>query len=203
MEFLLASGNKHKAEEFSELFDSELIKILPSPKSIDVIEDGNNYYENAFKKAKAYYDNFKRSVMSDDSGVDVDALPDELGIYSARFGGENLGFPERIKLLLKKMEGFEGEKRRASFTCVLCFYLSPDEVYYFSGKISGLLDTRSRGNDGFGYDPVFIPDELKEKDLTYAMAPEWKKDNSHRAKACKKATNFFAQTRCQNGKSAI
>ncbi|OFZ25937.1 MAG: hypothetical protein A2381_09770 [Bdellovibrionales bacterium RIFOXYB1_FULL_37_110] len=203
MEFILASGNQHKAQEFDELFDSKIIKIIPAPKSIDIIEDGTNYYENALKKAKGYYDIFKTPVMSDDSGVDVEALPGELGIYSARFGGEKISFPERIELLLEKMRTFSGQERRASFTCVLCFYQNPDEIYYFTGKIRGLLDTRSRGDQGFGYDPVFIPDELMEKDLTYAMAPDWKKDNSHRAKACKKAQDFFSQTHCQSKKSTI
>ena len=203
MEFILASGNQHKAQEFDELFDHRIIKICSACKSVDVIEDGNNYYENALKKAKAYYDVFKKPVVSDDSGVDVVALPNDLGIYSARFGGENINFNERIEFLLKKMQPFVGEERRASFTCVLCFYLSPDEIYYFSGKITGLLDTQPRGDQGFGYDPVFIPDELKQKDLTYAMAPDWKKDNSHRAKACKKAQDFFSQTHCQSKKSTI
>ena len=105
--FILASGNAHKAEEFSTLFDKEVIEIVASDKKLDVVEDGTSFNENAFKKAHAYYEEFKSPVMADDSGLCVEALPDELGLYTARYGGEGLSGKERSELLVKNMKDID------------------------------------------------------------------------------------------------
>jgi XTP/dITP diphosphohydrolase len=190
MEFLLASGNAHKATELNILFNNSMIDIISAQQSIDVIEDGDTYEENAFKKAKEYYEKYNRPVVSDDSGLNVFSLPDDLGIYSARFGGEGLSDTQRVELLLEKMKGVTD--RSAYFSCVLCFYIGPDEVYFFEGRLSGEISHKMSGTDGFGYDPVFIPSG-HEGDSTIAMIPEWKKDNSHRYKACRFAIKFFEE----------
>tara|TARA_Y100000296_G_C5155958_1_gene249080 strand:- start:922 stop:1506 length:585 start_codon:yes stop_codon:yes gene_type:complete len=187
--FILASGNAHKAEEFSTLFDKEIIEIVASDKKLDVVEDGTSFNENAFKKAHAYYEEFKSPVMADDSGLCVEALPDELGLYTARYGGEGLSGKERSELLVKNMKDIEN--RKAYFVCVLCFYLSPDEIYYFEGRLQGEISKEYRGNQGFGYDPVFLPEGLPGG-RTLAEDPLWKEDHSHRSKACEQAQRFFA-----------
>ena len=189
MELILASGNAHKAHEFSELFDSSVIKVSAAPAKLEVDETGTSYFENAFIKAKAYYEEFKKPVLADDSGLTVAAIPDELGIYSARFGGAGLTDRERAELLLKKLEG--ETNRDAFFTCVLCFYLNEKEIFYFEGRLQGVIGYSYRGETGFGYDPVFIPVGA-EGEQTVAELGYWKNKNSHRALAVALAQKFFA-----------
>lgn len=190
IELVLASSNAHKAQEFAELFDPRILTVRAAPKKLEVVEDGESYFANAFLKAKAYYDEFKVPVLADDSGLTVEALPGELGILSARFGGEGLTDKDRALLLLKKMEG--KENRGGYFTCVLCVYLNEKEIFYFEGRMSGVIAHTYRGDGGFGYDPVFIPLDAGG-DLTVAELGEWKNQNSHRALAVQFAQKFFAQ----------
>lgn len=186
-EFILASGNSHKASEFSKLLSAEIITVQPASKKIEVIEDGLTFYENSLKKAQAYYEEFKKPVLADDSGLCVAALPTELGVQTARYGGEGLSDQDRAQLLVENMK--ELDNRQAYFVCVLCFYISPEEIYYFEGRLTGDISTEYRGDQGFGYDPVFIPEALEN--LTLAEKPDWKEDHSHRAKACQQAQKFF------------
>ena len=191
IELILASSNAHKAEEFSELFDPKLITVKPAPSKIDVVEDGETYFENALLKAKAYYDKFKVPVIADDSGLNVAALPNELGLHSARFGGDGLTDRDRAELLLKKLDGVIN--REAYFSCVLCVYFSEKEVFYFEGRMAGVVGYTYRGSTGFGYDPVFIPTEKMEEGLTVAELHEWKQKNSHRSVAVGFAQKFLGQ----------
>lgn len=186
---LLASGNAHKAQEFAELFNPKIISVVAAPSKIDVEETGSTYFENALLKAKAYYDRFKLPVMADDSGLDVEALPGQLGLYSARFGGEGLTDQQRAHLLLEKMQG--KFQRSAAFSCVLCFYLSEKEIFYFEGRMSGSIGQIYRGAGGFGYDPVFLPADMGS-DQTLAELSEWKQKHSHRSLAASYAQKFFA-----------
>lgn len=187
LKFILASGNPKKAAEFSELFSPEIIEISPAASKLDVIENGTSYWENALLKAKAYFDHFGVPSLSDDSGLNVALLPGELGIHSARFGGEGLDDAGRSRLLLDKLDGISN--RDAYFSCVLCFYLGPDNVYFFEGRLNGSISDKMSGTAGFGYDPVFIPEKNPGKSLS--EDPEWKKLNSHRAQACKFGEDFF------------
>ena len=189
IELVLASGNAHKAEEFSELFDPKIVKVKAATKKLDVVEDGLSFFENALLKAQAYYKEFKLPVLADDSGLTVEAIPDELGIHSARFGGDGLNDSDRAHLLLKKMEG--KLVRSAFFTCVLCVYLNEKEIFYFEGRMSGNIGYAYRGTTGFGYDPVFIPTDAGGE-LTVAELSEWKNKNSHRAIAVSLAQKFFS-----------
>jgi XTP/dITP diphosphohydrolase len=195
LEFMLASGNAHKAQEFSELFDPNLLSVVPAPEKVEVVEDGESYAENALKKAQGYFEKYKVPVMSDDSGLNVEALPDELGIHSARFGGPDLSDQGRAQLLLEKLEGLPEAKRRAYFTCYLCFYLSKNEVYFFEGRLKGRIADQLTGGGGFGYDPVFVPEGLERKleSKSLAEVPEWKGVHSHRASAVSQATRFFKE----------
>ncbi|MCT4642219.1 MAG: non-canonical purine NTP pyrophosphatase [Bacteriovoracaceae bacterium] len=187
MEFILASSNPHKADEFNDLFKDAPISVNPASKKIDVIEDGNTFNENAFKKAKAYYDEFKSPALADDSGLVVPSLPDILGVHSARFSPE---LPDYKDKNLKLIELIDGKDRAAYFVCYLCFYINPQEVYFFEGRVHGQIGNELQGEDGFGYDPVFLPDGQDGKSL--AQVIEWKMTNSHRAKASIAASNFFS-----------
>ncbi|EPZ51805.1 non-canonical purine NTP pyrophosphatase, RdgB/HAM1 family [Bacteriovorax sp. BAL6_X] len=188
-EFILATGNAHKADEFAVLFKETNITIKAAAAKLDVVEDGNTFQENALKKAQAYYDEFKIPVVADDSGITVEALPQELGIYSARFGGEDLTDRQRAELLLEKLK--DEQNRNAYFTCVLCFYLSPEEIYFFEGRMEGEISNSYIGEGGFGYDPVFCPKAFP--DQTVAQLEKWKNENSHRAKAVSAAIKFFQE----------
>jgi XTP/dITP diphosphohydrolase len=215
LEFFLASGNLHKVGEFKEFFSKNKanFSVKEAPQKIDVLEDGPTYLENAYLKAKGYHEALKKPVMSDDSGLEVLGLPGELGIYSSRFGGGDLTDFDKVKYLLERLKGLSGEKRDAVFTCVLCFFLNPHEVFFFEGRLRGKISETIVGEKGFGYDPVFIPGEIKEEhfegylegkrgvpdgDITLASVPEWKAEHSHRAKSCYSAVKFFKERVCQS-----
>ena len=188
LELLLASSNKDKAREFAELFDPGFISVVPAMTPPSVTEDGESFFENAEKKAQAFFRATGRPCLADDSGLLVEALPDELGIHSARFGGEGLRDSQRAQLLLEKMVGKDNPT--AHFICCLCVYLKKEEIFFFEGRLSGRVAQTCRGNGGFGYDPVFIPDKYGGE-KTLAQIPQWKKAHSHRALACRKAQNFL------------
>ncbi len=186
----LASSNLYKQKEISELV-KDRIEILIPTKKIDVEEIGTSFYENSLIKASKYWNQLKTPILSDDSGLEVDYLPDELGVYSADFGGENLSDRERCELLLEKLKGVNKSNRKASFICMLCLYLNPKEIFFFQGKLKGEISLDYRGDEGFGYDPVFIPSEIDYK--TLAQLPNFKAKNSHRAEACKSLVKFVCQ----------
>ena len=195
--FSLASGNQHKADEFNDLLKNSPIKVVAAPEKLEILEDGVTYTENALKKARGYFDKLKVPVMSDDSGLEVASLPGELGIHTARYGGDGLSPSERNELLLKNLQGKKGLERKAEFVCILCFFYSDDEYYFFEGRLKGEIGLTQQGIKGFGYDPVFLPDgALEGKSL--AEVSEWKKGNSHRALACQQAEKFFKERNGQN-----
>ncbi len=188
--FILASGNAHKAEEFKDLF-KDVLSVTAAPHSIEVDETGKTYTENAFLKAKAYYDTFKTPALADDSGLIVEALPDILGVQSARFAPELKDYHDKCRHLLSLLDETKSENRGAYFTCVLCFYLSPEEVHFFEGRVSGVIGSDLQGSGGFGYDPIFIPERKEQDGKSLAELPEWKNLFSHRARAAHAALQFF------------
>jgi XTP/dITP diphosphohydrolase len=189
--FILASGNAHKAEEFKELF-KDAVSVVPAPKTLEVDETGTTFTENAFLKAKAYYEAFKVATLADDSGLSIMALPNELGLQSARFAPDLATYPEKNRRILDMLK--DATDRSAHFTCVLCFYLSPDEVFFFEGRVHGTIGHDLKGKGGFGYDPIFIPERKEGDGESLAQLPEWKNEFSHRAKAVQSALHFFKET---------
>ena len=189
--FILASGNAHKAEELKELFLGTL-SVTAAPKSLEVDETGKTYTENAFLKAKAYYEAYQRPALADDSGLNIEALPDILGVQSARFAPDAKDYAERCQRVIDLLAG--KDNRNAYFVCVLCFYLSPEEVYFFEGRVHGVIGTELKGEGGFGYDPIFIPERKEQDGLSLAQLPEWKNEFSHRAKASQVALQFFKES---------
>src|SRR5690554_318398 len=189
MKFILASNNPHKAEEFSLLFENQ-IEVAPAPHAIEVDETGATFQENAFLKAKSYYQKFKVPTLADDSGLVLDTFPELLGVQSARFAPELSSYTDKCQKLLDIYAQKEGVERGAHFVCVLCFYFSEEEVYFFEGRMKGEIGTQISGEHGFGYDPVFIPEGKSE---TVANLPVWKNEFSHRARAVKNALSFFKE----------
>jgi XTP/dITP diphosphohydrolase len=188
---ILASGNSHKAEEFKELFLGK-INVSAAPNSIEVDETGTTFTENAFLKAKAYFEAFKTPALADDSGLVIESLPDILGVQSARFASESPNYSDKCRLILQHL--LPHADRSAYFVCVLCFYFSADEVYFFEGRVHGSIGPELKGNQGFGYDPIFVPERKENDGKSLAELPEWKNEFSHRAKASQSALQFFKET---------
>jgi XTP/dITP diphosphohydrolase len=188
--FLLASGNAHKAEEFKELLGG-VLSISPAPKTLEVDETGKTFFENALIKAKAYFDTYKLPALADDSGLVLEGFPELLGVQSARFAPELNDYQGKCHKLLQILNESVQKNRKAYFVCVLCFYLSSEEYYFFEGRVHGVIGHEIKGQHGFGYDPIFIPDRKEEDGQSLAELPDWKNQFSHRAKAVQAALEFF------------
>ena len=186
--FILASSNAHKAQEFKILFKG-MIPVEPAPQGLDVEETGTTFTENAYLKAKAYFEKFGTPALADDSGLVVEALPEILGVQSARFAPELPLYVDKCQKLIGLLQS--KDNRNAYFVCVLCFYFSAEEVYFFEGRVQGSIGNELKGEHGFGYDPIFIPERKEQDGKSLAELPDWKNEFSHRAKACQGALQFF------------
>jgi len=181
---IVASHNPGKVKEINILLNDIGIAALPVSKfsQEEPIEDGKTFAENALIKARSAKKLSQQTSLADDSGLCVDALNGNPGIYSARWAGENKDF----NLAMSKIENKIGtlKNKNAYFICVLALVTENDEEYVFEGKIHGKLTFPPRGKKGFGYDPIFIPET---KLLTFGeMEPEHKDLISHRAQAFRK-----------------
>ncbi len=186
--FVLASQNKHKAEEIKKILGSNFeIKTMYEAglSNFEIIEDGNTFEENAAKKAVSVFNEINMPVIADDSGLCVEHLGGAPGVHTARFAGENASDSENIDKLLSELKNVPFEKRAAKFVCVIAFIEnSADNIKYFRGECSGFILDERRGISGFGYDPVFY---YKEYEKTLAeLGEDVKNTISHRYKALKK-----------------
>lgn len=187
---IIASNNAHKIGEIKEILKGiplSIVSLKDAGVNIDVEEDGKTFEENAYKKAKEIKDyliskgkdNFM--VMADDSGLAIDYLNGEPGVYSARYAGEHGNDRRNNKLVLEKLQGVPSEKRTASFVCSIVVLTSNEKKISAEGRCNGVITEKLSGEDGFGYDPLFyVPDKGK----TFAeMSGEEKNLISHRGKA--------------------
>lgn len=184
---ILSSGNEHKVKEIKKILKGLPFEILSKNevgfKDFDVEEDGDTLKKNAFKKAHELSKLVEGIVISDDTGLFVDILNGEPGVYSSRYAGENVTYEDNNKLLLKKLEGVPLEKRKATFKTVIVVILENGEKIEVSGECKGKIGFKLKGTNGFGYDPLFIVDEL---DKTFAeLSDDEKNTISHRANALK------------------
>ncbi len=180
--FVIATNNPHKVFEFKKILAPLGITCF-SLKEMGIVcdaeETGETFAENAYIKAKAVYDLCKLPTVADDSGICVDALGGEPGVYSARYGGEGYNDEGRMFLLLKNME--QQENRKANFTSSISCVLNDETVISAEGYIFGQLTYEPRGTNGFGYDPIFLPDGYDQ--TTAEMESEAKNAISHRGNA--------------------
>ena len=146
-------------------------------------EDGLTFFDNAAIKARYYAECFGEIALADDSGLVVDALDGAPGVHSARYGGDGLTDADRTLLLLKEMRGVPDESRTARFVCavVLCDPANEGEVQHASGAVEGSITREPRGENGFGYDPVFVPQG--DRRTTAEMSAGEKDELSHRGRA--------------------
>lgn len=162
----------------------EVASIEDYPEMPDVVEDGDSFFENAMKKARAIFDHTGEMVIADDSGLEVDYLGGRPGVHSARYAGDNATDEENNKKLLSELEGASDEKRGAAFRCVLILFEGDDKYESFEGKLAGKIGRELKGNEGFGYDPVFIVPEYGK--TVAELGASVKNRISHRAVAFQK-----------------
>lgn len=194
---ILATTNKGKIAEINRVFSGTAIEFIgldAFPGMPAVVEDGNTFNENAYKKAKAVFEHTGIVSVSEDSGLEVDALNGVPGIYSSRFASETASDRENIEKLVAVLKDVPDDKRTARFVSVFCLY-DGREAQYFEGTVKGRLTEEPRGKSGFGYDPLFIPDGYER---TFAeLGIGIKNRISHRANAVKKLKGFL-QTQTLN-----
>lgn len=195
MKIVLASGNKGKIEEFKKMLpNEEVVSFSTILGDIEIIEDKDTFKDNAIKKAKTIYDELiKRDfqdivVISDDSGISVPLLGYEPGVYSARYAGKDASDKQNNSKLISKLNKLKIERTKAFYTaCIAIIYKG--EIYTVHGWMHGEVINREIGNNGFGYDPLFIP---KNYDKTLGELDfEIKNFFSHRSKALKLAKTIL------------
>lgn len=182
---VVSTGNQNKIKEIKDILKNLPIEVV-SKKDIglgdlDILEDGTTLEENSIKKAKGLADKIDYMVIADDSGLFVDELNGEPGVYSSRYGGEEGNDEKNIKKLLKELKDVPIEKRTAKFRAVIALVTEDKEVKVVEGDCKGLIAFESKGENGFGYDPLFIPEGY---DKSFAeLGEDIKNKISHRAKA--------------------
>lgn len=186
---LLATSNKGKVREYRGLLQSlpfDLVTLAEVGITADVEEVGETLEENARLKAIALAAQSQVLALADDSGLEVDALGGEPGRLSARYAGEGASDRDRVGYLLAKLEGVPWEERSARFRCVIAIAAPDGQVEFCSGECRGVIALEPKGEQGFGYDPIFY---LPELDKTMAELPlEVKNEVSHRGKAARKVS---------------
>jgi XTP/dITP diphosphohydrolase len=164
MKIVFATRNEGKVKEINEMLSGteiELVSLNQYNQVPEIVEDGKSYLENAYKKAKVVSEYTGETTLADDSGLEVDALGNEPGIYSARYAGEKATDDENNAQLLTKLKDVPQEKRTASFFCALVLYKKDGTHESFEARWNGLIIDDQRGENGFGYDPIFWVPDLK------------------------------------------
>lgn len=192
MEIVLATANRDKVQEIREILPDSGIRFL-TMEDIDyyepIAETGETFAENALIKARAVHARSGGYVLADDSGLAVDLLNGAPGIYSARFAGEDADYPQKIARLQAMLAGYPQDKWHASFICVMALIRPDKSEITVTGQCRGLITSRPRGDNGFGYDPVFYLPELGK--TMAELDPEHKHTVSHRGKALRQIAKIL------------
>jgi XTP/dITP diphosphohydrolase len=159
--------------------------------NVDVAEDRDSYQENASIKAEAYAQVSSLISLADDSGLEVDVLNGEPGIRSARYAGDKANDKDRVKYLLSRLKGIPPEKRKARFVCIIAIAIPGEKTIICQGDCHGSITTEPRGENGFGYDPIFYFAELGK--TMAELSPEQKGQISHRGRAAREARRVLEQ----------
>lgn len=190
-ELIFATNNGHKLSEVRQLLEGSV--VIKSLRDInlegDIPETADTLQGNALQKAEWIYSRTGKDCFADDTGLEVDALDGAPGVYSARYAGEHCSFDDNMNKLLKAMDG--KENRKARFRTVICL-IENGERRYFEGIVEGTITTEKHGAEGFGYDPIFLPDGYAQ---TFAeMPPELKNRISHRGRAVQKLVEYLKKS---------
>ena len=194
IKLLVGTNNKGKLREIKDLLPKNLEIYSPEDFKIkSPSENGKTFKENSLIKAKYFSKKTKMICLSDDSGLEIDALEGEPGIYSARWGGKKGNFIKAMNRVFKELDknnkNWKTKKIKARFICALTIYGPNQKTISSIGKVDGQISSSMKGENGFGYDPIFIP---KGKKITFGeMKPLQKYKMDHRFKAFKKIKKFF------------
>ena len=184
MKIIFATGNENKLREIRQITENmgiEIVSMKDAGYYTEVEETGTTFEENAYLKASAIAKKCNLPTLADDSGLEIDYLNKEPGIYSSRFMGEDTPHSVKNAELLRRMEGVPDEKRTARFVCAICFVRPDGSSETVRATMEGRVAYKSAGKNGFGYDPIFF---LPERGCTSAeLSPEEKNEISHRGKA--------------------
>lgn len=191
---LLATNNQGKIQEYQSLLESLPFELVtPAERGITTVVDevGESLEENARLKATALASESELVALADDSGLEVDILDGAPGLFSARYAGEGASDQDRVNYLLAKLEDVPWEQRSARFRCVIAVATPAGRVELCSGECAGLITFEPRGEQGFGYDPIFY---LPDLDKTMAeLSPETKNQISHRGQAARQVAGVLAR----------
>lgn len=182
---IFATGNAGKMREIKDILadvDAEIVSMKEAGITVDIIEDGTTFEENALIKAKTVAKEAPGAiVMADDSGLEVDYLDKEPGIYSARYLGEDTSYAIKNQAILDRLAGVPKEKRTARFVCAIAAVLSDGRELVVRENMEGYIGDKIAGENGFGYDPIFCVEEYGC--TTAELSEEQKNEISHRGKA--------------------
>lgn len=184
VKIVFATGNKDKLREVREILadmDVEVVSMKEEGILVDIVEDGKTFEENATIKASTIAKHTDAIVLADDSGLEVDYLNKEPGIYSARYMGEDTSYTIKNQAILDRLEGVEKKDRTARFVCAIAAVLPDKRVLVTRQTMEGTIGFAPDGENGFGYDPIFVPDGYDCSSA--AISPEEKNEISHRGKA--------------------
>ena len=203
MKIVFATGNKNKLVEIKEIMGGlgmDIISMADAGVSDDIVEDGTTFAENSMIKAKGVADALKKVdpelakeaiVMADDSGLEVDYLNKEPGVYSARYMGKDTSYTEKNNNIISRLDGVPDEKRTARFVCAISAVLPDGKAFSAQEAMEGRIGYEIAGSNGFGYDPIFF---LPEYGKTSAeISPEEKNAISHRGKALRAMEKLLRQ----------
>ena len=187
MEIIFATHNMHKAEEVRAILGPNFhIKSLPEIGCPDIPETAETLKGNALQKAQYVVDHYHLNCFADDTGLEIEALDNRPGVYSARYAGEGCSYQDNVLKVLDEMQGVTN--RKACFKTVIALILDGKQ-YFFEGRVDGIILPEQHGTDGFGYDPIFQPNGF---DQTFAeMGPATKNSISHRGRAMQQLKEFL------------
>lgn len=191
MEIVFATNNKHKLEEIRAILDDSInvLSLRDIGCDVDIPETGTTLEANALQKAQYIFDNYGYECFADDTGLEVDSLGGEPGVYSARYAGNGHDSEANMTKLLYKLEN--NNNRKARFRTVIALIRRDEEPKFFTGVVEGNIINERRGGEGFGYDPIFQPDGY---DKTFAeLGNEIKNSISHRARAVQKLAEYLKE----------
>lgn len=191
---IFATGNEGKMREIREILsdlDVEVLSMKEAGIKADIVEDGTTFEENAVIKAKTICELCGEITLADDSGLEIDYLNREPGVYSARYMGEDTSYQIKNQNIIDRLEGVTDEKRTARFVCAIAAVLPDGRVFTTRGTIEGRIGYKEEGANGFGYDPIFY---LPEHGCTTAqLSMEVKNSISHRGNALRALKEIFVR----------
>lgn len=191
---IFATGNQGKLKEIREIMadlDVEVLSMKEAGVQTEIEENGTTFEENAVIKARAVGKLTGELTLADDSGLEIDYLNKEPGVYSARYMGEDTSYHVKNASLVKRLEGVPMEQRTARFVCVIAAVFPDGRVETARGTIEGVIGYEERGENGFGYDPIFYVPELNCS--TAELTPGQKNEISHRGKALRKMKEILKE----------